>query len=495
MNQKETMKDMFKGYSNYTNDEYKRIWHEAIIVVDTNILLNFYKYSKETTEGILKILEKLKHRLWIPYQVGKEFFDNKNNVMIKSYNKYDEMADSIKQHFCAIKDEVNKNKNSELKCKSNISKIIDTSIKQIEELLIKEKDEKKPKFEEDKIEENIFNLFNNCIGEKYDEEEYSKIKIEGQRRFENKIPPGYKDNDKDENGDYYIFYSLIKKSNKEKKDIIFITDDTKEDWFYKLNGEIHGGRPELLNEFYKNTNNLLMLYTSDGFLKSYYKNIDNKEVNETIIKELRMVRSKENILSKKHLPSSLKNKEFINMLQYYKHNLMVSSNNFENEKLLNHISFIIENIDISTCNKHIFKNQLENIKNIAYVMNDIEYANEKLINLIERIISNHNHEYKSIRYYKIKLNRIKNNYMNLLLELKTCKTKNDQQEVYINVCDNIKEHIKLIEESPYKYHYELTSKLENLLIMLSNNTETYKKDKILIEIETILKDEEIFINN
>ena len=70
--QEKNMIELFKGYTNYSKDEYERIWKSAIIVVDTNILLNFYRYSEDTKREMIKILTNLKERLWIPYQIAKE---------------------------------------------------------------------------------------------------------------------------------------------------------------------------------------------------------------------------------------------------------------------------------------------------------------------------------------------------------------------------------------------------------------------------------------
>lgn len=62
-------------------------------------------------------------------------------------------------------------------------------------------------------------MFNNSYGSDFNDEDYKNIKAEGIRRRDNKIPPGYagKDKDKDENGDYYIFYSMIQESKAVKK--------------------------------------------------------------------------------------------------------------------------------------------------------------------------------------------------------------------------------------------------------------------------------------
>ena len=94
------------------------------------------------------------------------------------------------------------------------------------------------------IDKQILKLFNNSYGNDFSEEDYKDIKEEGIRRKDNCIPPGYagKDKNKEENGDYYIFYSMIQESKATKKDVIFITDDVKEDWFNYCDGETDASR-------------------------------------------------------------------------------------------------------------------------------------------------------------------------------------------------------------------------------------------------------------
>ena len=151
-----SMIELFKGYTNYSEDEYKRIWESAIIVVDTNILLNFYRYSEDTKKEMFKILTNLKDRLWIPYQIAKEYFKNKNNVMVNSYDEYTKLSNSLKDLFDTSIKKINTRKNSQLKCKSEIVKILEESTKRVEELLLKEKEGKKPTFEENKVENKIY---------------------------------------------------------------------------------------------------------------------------------------------------------------------------------------------------------------------------------------------------------------------------------------------------------------------------------------------------
>ena len=112
---KETMLEMFKGYIGYSDEEYKKIWKEAIIVVDTNILLNLYRYSEPARETMLNILKNVKDRIWIPYQVGKEFFKNKDKVMFETFEEYDKLAKALSAGINKAKDEVNHKKDNRLK--------------------------------------------------------------------------------------------------------------------------------------------------------------------------------------------------------------------------------------------------------------------------------------------------------------------------------------------------------------------------------------------
>ena len=112
------MTELFKGYTNYSEKEYQRIWSSSLIVVDTNILLNFYRYSEDTKREMFKILTSLKDRLWIPYQIAKEYFKNKNNVMVSSYDEYTKLSERINALFESSLKEINARKNSQLKCKS-----------------------------------------------------------------------------------------------------------------------------------------------------------------------------------------------------------------------------------------------------------------------------------------------------------------------------------------------------------------------------------------
>lgn len=282
-----TMTRMFKGYTNYTIEEYKNVWENGLIVVDTNVLLNLYRYSDDTRKKMLDIFEQLKKRLWIPYQVGYEFYKNKDNVIAEACKEYDDLLKKTNEELVKLNGEIDHKKNNRLKCKDELKGIITEVQNKISEILQQEKQQKESIIGNDDIEKIILSLFNKNIGLPFEEEEFLIIKEEGIRRQKNNIPPGYMDSKKEFNSDYHIFYAMIDEAKKEHKDIIYITDDAKEDWFKKNDGKIKGGRPELLNEFFYKTNCLLLIYTVDGFVEGYNKNLSDEPVDEKLIDELK----------------------------------------------------------------------------------------------------------------------------------------------------------------------------------------------------------------
>lgn len=87
------MKNIFKEYHQFTDEEFKRLWKDCLFVFDTNTLLNMYRYSRDTVKAYMKVLNelKLKNQIWVPYQVGYEFYENRIGVISEYEKSYDEI--------------------------------------------------------------------------------------------------------------------------------------------------------------------------------------------------------------------------------------------------------------------------------------------------------------------------------------------------------------------------------------------------------------------
>ena len=91
------------------------------------------------------------------------------------------------------------------------------------------------------------------------------------KRYESKIPPGYCDVSRkpepDRFGDYVAWTQLIEFGKSRKCSLILVTDDSKDDWWLRLRGDLTlGPRPELLEEYMTQTNSTMYMYSVDSFM-------------------------------------------------------------------------------------------------------------------------------------------------------------------------------------------------------------------------------------
>ncbi|BAZ86876.1 hypothetical protein NIES806_30930 [Dolichospermum compactum NIES-806] len=96
----------------------------------------------------------------------------------------------------------------------------------------------------------MIEILNGKIGNPYSDLLY--IYKLSEERFKYSVPPGYEDAKKkpvpDMYGDAILWLQLIDYAKSEKKPIIFVTDDDKEDWWLESGGKTISPRPELVQE-------------------------------------------------------------------------------------------------------------------------------------------------------------------------------------------------------------------------------------------------------
>ena len=140
----------------------------------------------------------------------------------------------------------------------------------------------------------IGEYFTEKVGNEFEKDTYTSLCKEAENRYANRIPPGYKDAgkndgddlDKRKYGDFILWKQVIEKSKTSKQNVIFVTDDKKEDWWLEQSGKTIGPRPELIKEFQEETQQLIYMYQSDRFFEyanSYY----NDSVDERALDEIR----------------------------------------------------------------------------------------------------------------------------------------------------------------------------------------------------------------
>ncbi|WP_217560997.1 PIN domain-containing protein [Paenibacillus sp. GbtcB18] len=272
------MKDTFAGFYQPSEEDFQKLWAECIFVFDTNSLLNIYRYPKDSRDLLLKILESLSDRIWIPHQIAYEYHRNIHGEFINQNNAYKETKEIITSATGSLRQELNKLRHSNIQVNEIIEKIAALESESINML----DNQKLSQPDLNKIKEQISAIISNKIGKEYSQAQLDEIYVEGSDRYPKEVPPGYKDLAekkgkisyyngkmyKDEYGDLVYWKQLLEHAKKaEVKSVILVTDDRKEDWWYKVKGQIQGPATGLVHEFNKEVQKKFYMYQTEQFIK------------------------------------------------------------------------------------------------------------------------------------------------------------------------------------------------------------------------------------
>lgn len=225
-----------------------QVKNEALVVLDTNVLLIPYGVSGESLAQIKLTYKKLvtESRLRIPVRVAREFAKNRASKISSLFQFISQRRQpSFKQENRPMFDGLdgfNALKSLENELETNMNKY---------RIAIKEAlDDIKSWEWNDPVtllyKELSFAEF--MIDTKKNRDEIQKDHIE---RFNNGIPPGYKDGSKPDGGigDFLIWLSILDLGASSKKHVIFVSGEEKADWWLRSEGQTIFPRFELVDEY------------------------------------------------------------------------------------------------------------------------------------------------------------------------------------------------------------------------------------------------------
>lgn len=278
------MRNAIRPYIGLTKEEKNKLWDNATFVFDTNVYLDLYRYSKKTRDALLDAMNKMNTRIWMPYQVAEEYARHRPKTIFDCKERYSKIENSFMEN---LKKELRLKKDD-----SDLSKIQAMVHQWIEEYAARNTLIDSPF--DDEILNELLTLYDNKVGLPYDESKMTEIKKSGAERYNKKTPPGYmdqkkKDNDGNDNnafGDYIIWKQIMDYAKSSEKDIVFITNDNKEDWWLIISGKTIGPRFELIKEFDQETHRKFHMYNMEHFI-SLFKEKEESRLDESVIDEVK----------------------------------------------------------------------------------------------------------------------------------------------------------------------------------------------------------------
>lgn len=173
------MRDIFPGYYKKTDEEIKKIWQDGIICFDANVLLNLYRYSSETRNELITLIEKFRVQICLPHQAALEYNRNRYEVIAAQEKAYNDFTSKINQIENDLKSTSKppflskRNYNALKDVFANVNSEVEESIKKYSNFL-----------KHDEIYNRLSEVFKNKILSSFSEDELKKIYKEGVNRYE-----------------------------------------------------------------------------------------------------------------------------------------------------------------------------------------------------------------------------------------------------------------------------------------------------------------------
>lgn len=272
------MRDVFYGYHPLSSAELEHLWREATIVLDTNALLNLYRYSPASRKQMMEALESVRERLWMPFQVGLEFHRHRLEIVAEQLGIVDAITNEIIGFDAHIGGRIGQFRRNAFLSVDEILEPVSDALEAAKATIEKKRSEAEEAYgitvHNDPILEQLAALYADRVGSPYSDSELVQVKQIAEERYQAQIPPGYMDANKPEDrkyGDYIIWRQILDHARQDSRAVLLITDDNKEDWWWYVKAESIGRqrlgpRAELRGEFKTETSALFYAYSSDEFL-------------------------------------------------------------------------------------------------------------------------------------------------------------------------------------------------------------------------------------
>ncbi|WP_199513133.1 PIN-like domain-containing protein [Nucisporomicrobium flavum] len=245
----------------------------SLVVVDTNVLLDLYRFASNTREELLQALRKLGNRLWIPHQVALEFHLNRIGVISGHDSAYVDAVKSLEDAKKRLLDVLSQASSRVALPQDEVKRLTDfvedglngaaDRLQKLRQLHGIPADSIK----NDPILKQLQTLFDGRVGDALPESELEDAQKEAQRRIDEGVPPGFKDKGKAEPyGDYLLWHQTLKEVDSRRLPLLIVTRDTKEDWFWRHDNQTVGARTELVRECLDITGMTLTMMSTKTFL-------------------------------------------------------------------------------------------------------------------------------------------------------------------------------------------------------------------------------------
>lgn len=269
----------FEGYGTPSDEEYRAALTSALVVLDTNVLLNLYRYNVETRASMIDVIAALGHRFWIPRQVLEEFWRNRERALASPLGEVKQSGLDLGKQLDSARETlrgwVNKAALTDEAAdpvEQQLVTAFDAAKKLIEDLVDADQVQRARNTKHDPVLTLLEPVLQAHVGPRMTDSAYAAAVTEGQRRAAAGEPPGFGDAKKADvgsegaAGDYLVWEQLLVEAQRRQLDVVFVTGDVKKDWWRYEGSFARGPRIELARELSRRCGTLLFMLRPDMLL-------------------------------------------------------------------------------------------------------------------------------------------------------------------------------------------------------------------------------------
>jgi hypothetical protein len=259
----------FVGYKIASSAEIETALREAVVAVDANVLLDLYRFRPKTSQDLIKTLRSLGDRLVVPHQALREFWrrrqrahDSPGIATRAATEALDKSARSIRDALATWARATGVNDDEV----SGLIAPVNQCLATLAGGLHKASQDASAEGDGDPILQQLEEILTGRVTTPLTPEEWAECIAEANRRIEANEPPGYMDADKQDGdlpeggaGDYLFWYEATHYAKELAQDLLIVTRDQKEDWWWRQKADFIGPRPELTLEYHQLTGRRLFL--------------------------------------------------------------------------------------------------------------------------------------------------------------------------------------------------------------------------------------------
>ncbi|MGW5228652.1 PIN-like domain-containing protein [Nocardia niigatensis] len=254
-------------------DQLREHIRDGLVVLDTNSLLDTYRFTEAARNEYLAALELLGDRLWIPHRVGEEFLDRRISVITELGKEretaHTKLTAELTEPANVIAWYARRRGATGERATELIERFRQSAHDTLSELDGDEAFEAPPALDPDldPVLLRIERLTHARIGGELDTKTLAGLYRTWSLRLAARVPPGYADEKKGDRaiGDFLIWEQTLREATQRHVPVLLVTNDHKPDWV-RRDGKLVGPRPELVQEMLRRAGQRFHLVDVHTFL-------------------------------------------------------------------------------------------------------------------------------------------------------------------------------------------------------------------------------------